>query len=241
VKQPLILIAASGLAREVMATVDAAGTHEVVGVVDDSLSLHGSRAGETKVLGGTELVFDHPDAQLVVCVGAGRGREGLVRRLGDMGVGDERFATVVHPTAVVPSNCDLGVGTVLLAHVVLTADVTVGRHVVMMPASVLTHDDVVEDFATLCAGVVLGGGVQVGRAAYLGMNCSVRQDLRVGGGSVLGMGSVLLEDLPDGQTWVGAPARPLNQTSRALSPDYDGQEIVERPESNRLIERTAVS
>ena len=35
-RQPLVLIAASGLAREVAVAVEEAGTHEVVGVLDDS-------------------------------------------------------------------------------------------------------------------------------------------------------------------------------------------------------------
>jgi acetyltransferase-like isoleucine patch superfamily enzyme len=70
----------------------------------------------------------------------------------------------------------------------------------------------VEDFATLCAGVSLGGGVRVGAAAYLGMNAAVREGLTVGDGAVLGMGAALTRDLPPGQTWVGQPARPLRQT-----------------------------
>ncbi len=54
-----------------------------------------------------------------------------------------------------------------------------------------------------------GGGVVVGRAAYLGMSSSVRENVRVGERATLGMGAALLVDQPDDQTWVGVPARPL--------------------------------
>jgi len=104
------------------------------------------------------------------------------------------------------------VGTILLAGTVLTADVTVGAHVVTMPHVVFTHDDTAEDFATLCAGVALGGRVSVGARAYLGMNASVRQGIRVGKDATLGMGSVLLTDLPDGECWAGVPAKQLTRT-----------------------------
>src|SRR6476646_1612385 len=100
----------------------------------------------------------------------------------------------------------------------MTADVAIGSHVVVMPNVTLTHGDVVDEFATLCAGVSLGGEVQVRRGAYLGANASVRQRLVVGENSVLGMGSALLSNLPDDQVWAGVPAKPIGVPTAGSSP-----------------------
>jgi acetyltransferase-like isoleucine patch superfamily enzyme len=78
-----------------------------------------------------------------------------------------------------------------------------------MPGVTITHDDVVGDFATLAAGVSLGGGVKVGRAAYIGMNASVRQGCVIGAGSMVGMGAAVIGDIPENEIWVGVPARRL--------------------------------
>jgi acetyltransferase-like isoleucine patch superfamily enzyme len=102
-------------------------------------------------------------------------------------------------------------GTILLDGVVVTADAAIGRHVVIMPNCTITHDDVVEDFATLAAGVSLGGSVRVGEAAYIGMNASVRQGLNVGVAATVGMGAVVLDDVPDGASWAGVPAHEIRR------------------------------
>ena len=211
--QPVVLVAASGLAREVAAVVENSDIHEIVGVLDDEPALHGTDFVGTTIIGSIARAGDLGDVQFVICAGSGTARRRIAGRLAAMGIGTARFATIVHSSAVVPSSCRVGSGSVLLAYVTMTADVSVGEHVVLMPQAVLTHDDVVGDFATVCAGVVLGGTVRVESGAYLGMNSSVRQGLRVGRDAVLGMGSVLLQDLPAEQTWVGVPASPLTDRS----------------------------
>ncbi|MFL6288339.1 MAG: acetyltransferase [Actinomycetes bacterium] len=208
---PLILLAASGLGREVLNAVEAAGSHRVVGFLDDDAALHGTSVTSVPVLGPIEDAVRHTDARFVVCVGRGQSRRGIVRRLQSKGVAPDRYAAVVDPTVRVPRGCSIGAGAVLLAQTVLTADVHIGRHVVAMPHVTLTHDNRIEDFATLCAQVVLGGSVHVGEAAYLGMGCSVREEIAIGPEATLGMGAVLLEDLPAGATWAGCPARPLER------------------------------
>lgn len=213
-RRPLVLVGASGLAREVLAVTREHGPHTVVGVLDDDPDRHGLLLDGVPVLGGLDALAVWPDADVLVAVGHGTGRAAVVGRLRSAGLGDDRWASVVHPSAVVPRGCAVGPGSVLLAGVVLTADVRVGAHVVLMPHVTLTHDDRVADFATLAAGVALGGGVVVAERAYLGMNASVRPGVRVGAASTLGMGAALLTDLPDGETWAGVPARRL----RAAAP-----------------------
>jgi sugar O-acyltransferase (sialic acid O-acetyltransferase NeuD family) len=215
---PLILVAASGLAREVLAALaDEPSGFEVRGMLDDAPNLQGTTIGGVPVLGTIDAAGAHPDAMFLVCAGRGPSRAAIVERLAASGVDDERYATFVHPHTSVPSSCQIGCGSVLLAGSVLTTDVGVGRHVVVMPNVTLTHDDKIADFATLCAGVSLGGHVVVGQHAYLGMNSSVREHTTVGDRSVLGMGAVLLSDLPPDQTWTGVPARPRQTTTTTTS------------------------
>ena len=206
--EDVLLIAASGLAREVIA----AAPHGVrfAGILDDDIRKVGTTISGVPVIGGLEAVARRGSAKLAVCAGKGISRRGLVNRLGEFGVTDADYATLVAPGVRIPADSAVGVGSILLPGVVLTSNVFIGRHVVAMPNVTLTHDDDVADFVTLCAGVSLGGTVTVGEAAYLGMNSSVRQNTAVGADSVLGMGAALLKDLPRGETWVGVPARPLS-------------------------------
>ncbi|MFF1879643.1 NeuD/PglB/VioB family sugar acetyltransferase [Leifsonia sp. NPDC058230] len=202
----VVLIAASGLSREVIAADQ--DTFDVVGILDDNPELHGTMVGGAPVLGGTELAAQLSTA-LLVCVGSGAGRRRVVERLGLIGVRDDRYATLIDDSVRIPPGCEVGRGSILLAGTVLTADVTIGRHVVMMPHVTVTHDDVVEDFVTLAAGVALGGTVLVRTGAYIGMNAGVRERTTIGPDAIIGMGSVVLGDVPSGETWVGVPAAPL--------------------------------
>jgi sugar O-acyltransferase (sialic acid O-acetyltransferase NeuD family) len=205
----LMLVAASGLAREVLASERALGRFAGISVVDDNPALWGASLDGEQIIGGLELVTEHPDHLLLVCAGRGSARRAIVERLGGLGVGAHRYVTSVHPRVEVPTGCTVGRGSILLEGVVLTTSVRIGTHVVVMPHVTLTHDDLVEDYATLCAGVSLGGAVRVGPAAYLGMNASVREGVTIGADGTLGMGAALLQELPPGQAWVGVPARPM--------------------------------
>lgn len=205
----LVLVAASGLAREVLAVEELLGRFDEVVVLDDDPATWGSELAGRPVVGPISMVDAHPEHEVIVCAGRGAARHSIVTRLSAHGVAPTRYATTVHPDVRVPSSCTVGAGSVLLAGVVLTADVRIGEHVVVMPHATLTHDVVLDDFATLCAQTALAGGVHVGAGAYVGTGACVREGVRVGADALLGMGAVLVRDLPPNETWVGVPARPV--------------------------------
>ncbi|MFG2936778.1 acetyltransferase [Streptomyces sp. NPDC048282] len=205
----LVIVGAGGFARETAQAVADAGEFKLLGHLDDNPALHGTDVDGVPVLGGCDLVHELIGARVVICVGNPRdyaARARLVRRLA---LPADRYATVIHPTASVSATSEIGPGTVLLAHCALTAAVRVGAHVAVMPQVVLTHDDVVEDFATLTSGVRLGGGARLERGAYVGSGALVREGTTVGAWSLVGMGSAVLGDVPPGEVWVGSPARRL--------------------------------
>ncbi|MFF7357093.1 MULTISPECIES: acetyltransferase [Streptomyces] len=209
----LLIVGAGGFARETAQAVRDAADLELLGHLDDNPALHGTEVDGVPVLGGGDLVHDLPDARVVICVGhpgdyAARAR--LVRRFG---LPTDRYATVIHPTAAVSATSRVGPGSVLLAQCVLTAAVRVGAHVAVMPQAVLTHDDVVEDYVTIAAGVRLGGGVRLERGAYVGSGALVREGTTVGAWSLTGMGSTVLGDVPPGEVWAGSPARRLREAA----------------------------
>ncbi|MCS7481297.1 acetyltransferase [Umezawaea endophytica] len=212
-REPLLLVGAGGLAREVLAAIRSGDRWEPVGLLDDRPSAAGDEVDGLRVLGGTALVHDHPATKVVVCVANAHrpdGRRSLVRRLG---LPPERYATVVHPHASLAPGVELGAGTVLLAGVVITTPLRVGSHVLAMPQVLLTHDDEVSDFVTMAGRASLAGGVRVGEAAYIGSGALIREGVSVGAEAVIGMGAVVLNDVPPGQTWAGVPARPLSTVS----------------------------
>lgn len=215
--RPLLIVGAGGFARETAEAVRAVNaersTWDLLGLLDDDPSLLDRDVGGLRVLGGSDSVERFPHAALAVCVGNPAeytARRRIVHRL-ELDAG--RWATIVHPTTVLPARTEVGPGTVVLAGVVATTDVVLGAHVAVMPGAILTHDDVVGDYATLGSGIRLGGGVRVGEGAYLGAGALVRERVRIGRWALVGIGAVVLEDVPAGEVWAGVPARRLRPGS----------------------------
>jgi sugar O-acyltransferase (sialic acid O-acetyltransferase NeuD family) len=181
----------------------------LLGYLDDDPALKGERVDGTPVLGGITEAENLPNASFVVCTGRPDDYVSRPRLVERLGLPTDRYATIVHPTATVSVSSRIGPGSVLLASVVLTAAVTIGSHVAVMPHVTLTHDDVVSNFVTIASGVKLGGHVRIGEGAYLGAGVLIHENRFVGRQAMVGMGSVVLSDVPERQVWIGVPARYL--------------------------------
>jgi sugar O-acyltransferase (sialic acid O-acetyltransferase NeuD family) len=209
----LVLVGSGGFGREtaeaVRASVTAGVPWRLLGFIDDDPARADEIIDGTPVIGGREELKRYPDARVVVCTGRPDNYVSRPHIVEELGFPPERYATIVHPAAIVSSTSSVGYGSVLLANTVLTAAVRMGAHVAVMPHVTLTHDDRIEDFVTLASRSALGGGTTIGRGAYIGAGAIVGQGLAIGELALVGMGAVVTRDVPAREVWVGVPARRL--------------------------------
>jgi sugar O-acyltransferase (sialic acid O-acetyltransferase NeuD family) len=207
----LVLVGSGGFARETAEAVRAATAAGIpwrlLGFIDDDPARLGAIVDGTPVIGGRDQLKLLPDARIVVCTGRPDNYVSRPRIVTELGFPSERYATIVHPTASVSPSSSVGPGSVLLANTVLTAAVRMGNHVAVMPHVTLTHDDVIDDFATLASRSALGGGVRISRGAYIGAGALIGQGLVIGELALVGMGAVVTKNVPAREVWIGNPAR----------------------------------
>ena len=141
----------------------------------------------------------------------------LRRRIdADLRAQGRRFASIVAPTCVFRGPSEIGEGAILCDHVVITANVVIGRHFHANLFSYVAHDCVIGDFVTLAPRASVNGNVVIEDDVYVGTGAILKQGtpdrpLRIGKGAVIGMGAVVTKDVPPGAVVVGNPARPLER------------------------------
>jgi len=144
----------------------------------------------------------------------GFGDAGLAWSFGcDAPAPTERLINLVAPTAFVASTARLGRGCVLYPGCFVGHDAVIGDRCFALAGTVVNHDDVLGHDVTLAARATLAGGVTVEDGCYLGQGCTARQQLRIGRGSLIGMGAVVVADVMPDSVMVGNPARRLRRRS----------------------------
>jgi len=84
-----------------------------------------------------------------------------------------------------------------------------GRHVHINTGATVSQDCVIGDFVTLSPGVHVCGDVTIGDRVNIGAGAVVKNLVTIGDDVVIGCGAAVIDDVPDGATVVGVPARAL--------------------------------
>lgn len=121
----------------------------------------------------------------------------------------QRWISLIDPFAAVSDRATIGVGAYVGPGSVVDPLVVVGTRCALLANVYIGHHSVLLDYVTCANSVSVAGGVIVGTATYVGANATVREYTTIGDNAVIGMGSVVLKDVPSGQTVVGNPARPI--------------------------------
>ena len=203
-----VIVGAGGFGREVLSW--ALDCHEagrlppVGGFIDDQEE---RMAGfEVPRLGPISDYAPAPGDRFIVALGKPSSKRRLVEMLSDRG---GRFATLIHPTAVVTRSASLGEGVIMTPFTMANPNAVAERFVTIISFSGLGHDSRAGEFTTISSHVDVTGFAQLGKDVFVASGARILPGIEVGDGATIGAGAVVIRRVKPGATVYTEPAKLL--------------------------------
>lgn len=118
-----------------------------------------------------------------------------------------RFATLIHPSAIVAKGVQLAEGVQIMAAAAIQPGCSIGANSIINTNASVDHDCKIDSHVHICPGVTLSGDVKIGAGTHIGTGATVVQGITIGDWSLVGAGSVVLRGVSERQMVVGVPAK----------------------------------
>jgi UDP-perosamine 4-acetyltransferase len=120
----------------------------------------------------------------------------------------ETFHNVVHPSAQLDPDIDLGRGIFIAQGCQVVRGSNIADHAILNTGVIVDHDTSIGIGTHVGPGSVICGSVKCGNWVHVGSGSVIIQGCQIADGVVLGAGTVVNQDIREpGSTWVGTPAR----------------------------------
>lgn len=188
--------------------------YEIIGFIDDDQSLINKRVAGIPVIGNLEYLLRTISRGLSVFVPIGNTQ--VKRHILDQ-LRREGFKTpnYIDPSANIHSSVKIGKNAVYILQGTILMPLSVIEDDVMISSGcIISHHTSIKCGSFVSFGVNIGASIVVEEDAYIGIGCTIMTGVkRVGEGSLVGAGTVVIKDVPDGATVVGNPGRIIKMKS----------------------------
>lgn len=205
----LYIVGAGGFGRELLWWIKDINkvkpTWELAGFLDDDPHALDAYECDYGIVGSIRDWQPKEDEEFALALGSPALKRKIVGLMKKKGA---KFATIIHPTAMLSEFAHHGEGFIMFPYSKLSANSTVGDFVTLL-ATPIGHDTLIGDYSVISGGCNIVRNVVIGKDVFLAAGVCIAQDVHIGDGAYLGLGCVVLKDVPPEATMFGNPARAM--------------------------------
>lgn len=205
----LIIIGAGGMGRTMydMAreSVGYGIEYDVQGFLDDNIAALDNFENYPPVIAPIQSYLPNEN-EIFICSIGGAARKKCIEEIISRG---GQFLTMIHSTARIGTNVQIGEGTIVGAYTTIGADAKVGKYNLIQSYTVIGHDSVIGDWNRIDTHVTLVGGTIVQNEADIHTAAMISHNVTVENNSRVAACSFVIRRVKEGTTVLGNPAKKL--------------------------------
>ncbi|WP_413364921.1 hypothetical protein [Lysinibacillus sp. 3P01SB] len=187
-------------------------TYKIIGFLNDNEEI-GSYINDYPVLGkiSKEECEKYPNAYFIyslISVGKAPKR---IEKLKALAIPSEKWINIYHPSVVIGSHCKIGKGVILMPNVIISPNASIGDFTQIYGNSIVGHDTKIGNYCFISNSSSIGSFIDAGEGVHIGSNSTIRERAKLGDYSLIGMGSIVLQDTEPYSKNVGVPSKNIGR------------------------------
>ena len=209
----LAFYGAGAMGREFKYVADKTGEWSEMVFIDDHAAAESLLGCPVVSFQTFRRLYRPEDTRFVITIGEPKFRREAFERMTEAGY---RGARLIHPTAEICPDAELGEGAVIGHSVTVGSLARIGNNFYAAKGASIGHDAVIGNHSRVGAGAFIGGHTIIGENAFIGSGALLKDRIRIGDYSVVAIGSAVFSDVAKGTTVMGNPARITNEGTQGL-------------------------
>lgn len=116
------------------------------------------------------------------------------------------YGTFIHSSCIITGkNVSIGSGSIICPNVVITENVTIGKHSQLNLQTSVGHDSVICDYFTSAPKVSVSGNNFIGNLVYIGTNSCTKEKVSISDNVIIGLNSGVVKDINESGVYIGTP------------------------------------
>ena len=205
----IVIIGGGDQAHYTIDIIHKEGKLNIIGIVDAQAEI-GSKKHGYPILGRQESIKEIAETHQIdggiIAIGDNWTRYIVATEI-KKHIPNFKFFNAIHPSCIIGENVKFGSGVVAMAGCIFNPKSVIGDHTFFATGAQIEHDCKIGNYASISAGSITGGYVEMEEFSAITLGVTVMDRIKIGRNSVIGSGSLVINDFPENVLAYGSPAK----------------------------------